>query len=298
MKIEQVKLTQVKVNAENPRGIAKPKFQKLIDSLLAFPAMLEIRPVVVDNRMAALGGNQRLAALKAIAKMTVEELAARIYRLPEYQEKSEPERKQLVDFWDSWIEKPTVHIINAKHLTEHERKQFMIKDNVSYGNWDYDALANKWDAQRLEAWGMDVWTGNPADFAPLPGAATNGHTDDGDPGMTPTSHADGEADGQSIDPLAGLQDALPPELQGRELDPDHLENIKGDDLTPSEHVVITYAPEDKQALADYLGVNAERLFSKICWRLDELQELINDEAESDTTGTNDEAEEGQEDESD
>lgn len=273
MKIEQVKLTQVKANAENPRGIAKPKFQKLIDSLLAFPAMLEIRPVVVDSRMTALGGNQRLAALKAIAKMDVNELAARIYRLPEYQEKSEPERKQLVDFWDRWLAKPTVYIINAKHLTEHERKQFMIKDNVSYGNWDYDALANKWDAQRLEAWGMDVWTGNPADFAPLPGAGapTNGHTDDGDPGITLASPADGEAD--SIDPLAGIQDALPPELQGRELTPDPLENIKGDDVTPYDHVVITYAPEDRQALADYLGVNAELLFTKICWRLDELEQL-------------------------
>lgn len=273
MKIEQVKLTQVKVNAENPRSIAKPKFQKLIDSLLAFPAMLEIRPVVVDSRMAALGGNQRLAALKAIAKMDVGELAARIYRLPEYQEKSEQEREQLIEFWGAWLESPTVYIINAKHLTEHERKQFMIKDNVSYGNWDYDALANKWDAQRLEAWGMDVWTGNPADFAPLPsiGAATNGHTDDGDPGVTPTSCADGEADG--INPLAGLQDALPPELQGRELTPDPLENIKGADVTPSDHVVITYAPEERQVFADYLGVKAEQLFTKICWRLDELKQL-------------------------
>lgn len=282
MKIEQVKLTQVKVNAENPRSIAKPKFQKLIDSLLAFPAMLEIRPVVVDSRMAALGGNQRLAALKAIAKMGVEELAARIYRLPEYQEKSEQEREQLVEFWGAWLERPTVYIINAKHLTEHERKQFMIKDNVSYGNWDYDALANKWDAQRLEAWGMDVWTGNPADFAPLPsiGAATNEHTDDGDPGVTPTSLADGEADG--INSLAGLQDALPPELQGLELTPDPLENIKGDDVTPSDHVVITYAPEERQVFADYLGVKAEHLFTKICWRLDELKQL-RAEAANDTT---------------
>lgn len=294
MKIEQVKLTQVKANAENPRGIAKPKFQKLIDSLLAFPAMLEIRPVVVDSRMVALGGNQRLAALKAIAKMSVEELAARIYRLPEYQEKSETERRQLVDFWGAWLEKPLVHIINAKHLTEHERKQFMIKDNVSYGNWDYDALANKWDSQRLEAWGMDVWTGNPADFAPLPGAgaATNDHTDDGDPGVAPASRADGEADG--IDPLAGIQSALPPELQGRELTPDPLESIKGDDITPSEHVVITYAPEERQALADYFGVNAEQLFIKICWRLDELEQLRTevaaDTTESDEEQNNDENE--------
>lgn len=287
MKSETVKLTQVKINAENPRTISKPKFQKLIDSILSFPAMLELRPVVVDNRMAALGGNMRLNALKEIAKMSTGQLAERLYRLPEYQERSESERLKLVEYWGRWLDKPTVTIINAKHLTEHERKQFMIKDNVSYGNWDYDALANKWDAQRLEAWGMDVWTGSPAEFAPFPGAgaATNGHIDD-DPGAPPTSYADGEADG--IDPLAGLQDALPPELQGRELTPDHLEIIKGDDVTPSDHIVITYAPEDKQAVADYLGVNAERLFTKICWRLDEFKQL---RAEGNTNNTED-AEEG------
>lgn len=280
MKIEKVKLTQVRTNAENPRTITKPKFQKLMDSILALPAMLEIRPVVVDHRMSALGGNMRLNALKEIAKMTVEQLAERLHRLPEYQERGDAERQKLVKFWGEWLEIPCVYIINAKHLTEHERKQFMIKDNVSFGTWNYDALANKWPAERLEAWGIDIWAGKPAEFAPLPGATTNGHTDDGDPGMTPTSHADGEADGQSIDPLAGLQDALPPELQGRELDPDHLENIKGDDLTPSEHVVITYGPDERQALADYLGVDAEKLYSKICWRIDELFEMM-DETKTD-----------------
>lgn len=161
MKIEHVKLTQVKINAENPRTISRPKFQKLIDSILAFPAMLEIRPVVVDGTMVALGGNQRLSALREIAKMSTEELAARLYRLPEYQEKGDAERARLVEFWEAWRETPTIQVVNARHLTEHERKQFIIKDNVSYGAWDYDALADKWDAQRLESWGMDVWTGIP-----------------------------------------------------------------------------------------------------------------------------------------
>lgn len=140
MEARAVKLTQVKVNAENPRTITKPKFQKLIDSLLAFPAMMELRPVVVDSRMAALGGNMRLTALKEIAKMTPEELAHRLFRIPEYQERNTAERKKLVDYWGEWLEAPTVFIINAKHLTENERQQFMIKDNVSFGSWDFDAL--------------------------------------------------------------------------------------------------------------------------------------------------------------
>lgn len=261
MQHEKVKLTRVKVNAENPRTITKVKFRKLIDSILALPAMLEIRPVVVDNRMAALGGNMRLNALKEIAKMSVEQIAERLFMLPEYQEKSEAERTKLVSFWGEWLEMPTVHIINAKHLTEHERKQFMIKDNVSYGTWDYDALANKWPAEKLEAWGMDVWTGAPAEFTHV-GGMTSDAADDGDPGK------------DSVDPLAGLQDVLPPELAGMDLTPDKLNNIKGDDATPSEHIIITYSPDERELLAEYFGIEPELLFSKICWRLDELSELI------------------------
>lgn len=285
MKIEQVKLTQVKTNAENPRQINKVKFQKLIDSLLVFPAMMEIRPVVVDNRMVAIGGNQRLAALRAIAKMEVEEMAQRIFRSPEYQERTEAEKKRLVDFWEEWRQKPTINIINAKHLTAAERRQFIIKDNVSYGQWDYDALANKWDNDRLEAMGLDVWTSKPTDFAPLPGTtASNADTAGQNGGAEGWQGDDG-------DPLAGIENALPPELQGRDLTPEHLDNIKGEDATPSDHIIITYAPEEKQLLADYLGIDAEVLFGKICWRLDELQELLNqvttDEAKEEQSNEND-----------
>lgn len=260
MEARAVKLTQVKVNAENPRTITKPKFQKLIDSLLAFPAMMELRPVVVDSRMAALGGNMRLTALKEIAKMTPEELAHRLFRIPEYQERNTAERKKLVDYWGEWLEAPTVFIINAKHLTENERQQFMIKDNVSFGSWDFDALANKWPAEKLEAWGMDIWTGKPVELTPMAGGASGiSPTDDGDPG-----HGDA---------LDGIESSLPPELQGVDLTPERLDNIKGDDATPSEHIIITYSPDEREALAGYIGIDAEQLFSKICWRLDELQDL-------------------------
>lgn len=277
MKIEQVKLTQVKSNTENPRTITKPKFQKLIDSILVFPRMLEIRPIVVDGRMAALGGNMRLAALKEIAKMPVKQLAERLYRSPEYQEKDEGERKVLVDFWGAWLDSPKIYIINAKHLTEAERRQFMIKDNVSYGAWDYDALANKWDENKLEAWGMDVWTQKPAEFAPLAGAGSNG--------AGATSE---DSDGAELD-----ESQLPAELQGRDMTPDKLENLKGDDATPSDHIVITYTPEEAEELAEYLGIEPEVLFSKICWRLDELQTALGegiDEIIDDLNGVSDEDE--------
>ena len=89
MNTNSVKLTQVKVNSDNPRTITNDKLNKLINSLLVFPKMLSIRPVVVDNKMVALGGNMRLQALKHIAKMTPEELGERLATIADYLKKSQ-----------------------------------------------------------------------------------------------------------------------------------------------------------------------------------------------------------------
>lgn len=85
MKTEQVKLSQVKINSDNPRTITKEKFNKLINSILVFPKMLELRPIVVDNKMSALGGNMRTEALRAISKMSVEEIAQRLHGIADFQ---------------------------------------------------------------------------------------------------------------------------------------------------------------------------------------------------------------------
>lgn len=273
MKLEQVKLSQVKTNAENPRQIGKAKFQKLIDSLLVFPAMMEIRPVVVDGSMVALGGNMKIQALRVISKMEVDELTKRIYRSLEHRERTEAEKTRLVNFWHEWKERPKVYVTDAKTLTTAERREFMVKDDVSYGQWDYEALTKKWDNDRLEAMGIDVWTSKPTEFAPRPGQDQGASTAFG-----VWNGDDGDAGGESY-PIEGIEDALPPELQGRDLTPERLDSIKGEDATPSDHIIITYTPEEKQELADYLGIDADTLFSKICWRLDELQEQINQDAD-------------------
>nr|DAJ19400.1 MAG TPA: occlusion protein [Siphoviridae sp. ctBxQ4] len=78
MKVEQVKLSQVKLNGDNPRIITKEKFGKLINSILVLPKMLELRPIVVDGKMSTLGGNMRTEALRAIAKMSAEDISARL----------------------------------------------------------------------------------------------------------------------------------------------------------------------------------------------------------------------------
>lgn len=157
MKTEQVKLTKLKVNSENPRTITKDKFEKLINSILVFPRMLEIRPIVVDGDYTALGGNQRTEALKAISKMDITTIADRLTEVSDFQRMSKEEQEDLIRYWDAWLlGERKVSVIKADELTEDERKQFIIKDNSSFGSYDWDMLANSWDADLLTDWGLDL----------------------------------------------------------------------------------------------------------------------------------------------
>jgi DNA modification methylase len=119
MKTEQVSISEVKPNPNNPRIIKDDKFAKLVQSIKDFPKMLEIRPIVVNSDMIVLGGNMRLKACK-----------------------------------EAGLKK--VHIIKADELTEEQQREFIIKDNVSGGEWDWNMLANEWDVEQLDAWGLDV----------------------------------------------------------------------------------------------------------------------------------------------
>lgn len=119
MKISKVKIGLVKPNPNNPRVIKDDKFQKLVNSIKEFPEMLEIRPIVVDGDMQVLGGNMRLRACQEAGLKEV-------------------------------------FICNAGNLTPEQQKEFAIKDNVSYGEWDWDALANEWETVDLEEWGLNI----------------------------------------------------------------------------------------------------------------------------------------------
>lgn len=120
MKIEKVKINEIKLNPNNPRIIKDDKFKKLVKSIQDFPEMLEIRPIVVNNDMIILGGNMRFRACQE----------AGIKQIP---------------------------IIKATDLSVEKQREFLIKDNVSGGEWDWDMLANEWDETELEEWGIDVW---------------------------------------------------------------------------------------------------------------------------------------------
>ncbi len=154
MNTKTVKLSQVTINEANPRTIRDEKYRKLIDSLLAFPEMLNIRPIVVDNTMTILGGNMRTRALYDIATMGEQELTERINGI---KNRTGEEKTLLADTWKAWQDSPTVEVIHADSLTDEQKKEFIIKDNVGYGEWDFDLLANGWDSELLNTWGLDVW---------------------------------------------------------------------------------------------------------------------------------------------
>jgi len=113
-----VKIQEVKLNPNNPRIIKDDKFKKLVQSIKDFPEMLNIRPIVVNSDMVILGGNMRYKACKE----------AGLKEIP----------------------------IIIADLTEDKQREFLIKDNTSGGEWDWEVLANEWDSEQLEAWGLDL----------------------------------------------------------------------------------------------------------------------------------------------
>jgi DNA modification methylase len=112
-------INEIKPNPNNPRLIKDHKFKQLVKSIQDFPQMLELRPIVIDENNMVLGGNMRLKAC----------LEAGLTDVP---------------------------VIHANNLSEEKKKEFIVKDNVGYGEWDWDDLANNWDAQELTDWGLDI----------------------------------------------------------------------------------------------------------------------------------------------
>lgn len=155
MKTETVKLSQVQVNEANPRTITNEKFQKLVNSVLALPKMLELRPIVVDNMMVALGGNMRFRALTVISDLSEDELKSRLFSINDVKKKTEGEQQALLTHWLRWRDSPTAIIIKASELSDAEQREFIIKDNIGYGEWDTDSLTAQWDNEELVDWGIE-----------------------------------------------------------------------------------------------------------------------------------------------
>lgn len=155
--MELTKLSKLKTNPKNPRTITDAQFERLKDSLLVFPKMLTLRPLATDGNGIVLGGNMRLRALKDIAKMSAEQIAERLQDMKTYNQKSEAEQTALVEYWRDWLTRKDVPTTHESTLTDAEKDEFVMTDNASFGSWDFDAIANEWDAELVDEWGVDVW---------------------------------------------------------------------------------------------------------------------------------------------
>ncbi len=117
--MDYIAISKVRPNQDNPRFIKDEKFKKLVQSIKEFPEMMPVRPIVVNKEMVVLGGNMRLKAMQ-----------------------------------EAGLNKVWVEVVD---WSEEKQREFIIKDNVGFGEWDWDELANTWDAEELNEWGLDVW---------------------------------------------------------------------------------------------------------------------------------------------
>lgn len=166
METEQTELARLKLNEANPRQIRDSRFTALVNSLLIFPKMLEMRPIVCDDDMTILAGNMRYRALLVIAEMGEQEALSRLERVNGWDKRTETEREALKSFWGRWFDKPTACMAKASGLSDEEKREFIIKDNASFGEWDWDMLTSQWDAAELRDWGVDFpqeWAGGVTD---------------------------------------------------------------------------------------------------------------------------------------
>ena len=214
MKTEEIALSRVSENEANPRTITETNFQKLVKSILVFPKMLQLRPIVVDETYKALGGNMRTRALCYIVSMTPEAI---MDVLDTDKRLTDAEKMAIANYWSQWKEQPTATIVKASDLTEAQKKEFIIKDNAGFGDWDTDALANQWNTDLLKDWGIQDWQ--------LAGFEEK------------------------------KEDKLPEELQGVDLTPDDLPDIQGDDETEKQRIIIVYYKEQEDYLAALIGVD-------------------------------------------
>lgn len=156
MQTERIKLSMLKVNENNPRTISNEKFEKLVDSILVFPNMLSVRPIVVDEEYRALGGNMRTDALREIGKMSLDAILERLDSMRDYNDLPEFDKENLIGFWKAWLSDEVVDVVNVNGFSDEEKRQFIIKDNLGYGEWDWDILSNEWDVDQLKDWGVDI----------------------------------------------------------------------------------------------------------------------------------------------
>ena len=152
-KIENINLHDLVENQDNPRSIEPQQMQKLVESILTFPKMLQMRPIVCNENRVILGGNMRFRALLNIEQMEDEAIRNAIEAVAV--KLTDGEKQQLCSHWEKWKAEPKVEVVIADSLSEEETDEFIIKDNVYFGSWDEEKLKGAFDVDDMQRWGLN-----------------------------------------------------------------------------------------------------------------------------------------------
>lgn len=152
--LQYLDIRELHQNAENPRQIDEEMFRKLRVSILLFDKMLRLRPLVQkDNEV--IGGNMRLKSLQWIASATRDEMCNILKGIDAWEKKDEKDRQALLDKWEKWQHKPEAPTLSAYDFNDEELKEFIAKDNISYGRW-LNRILKTWNQKTLDDWGAAV----------------------------------------------------------------------------------------------------------------------------------------------
>lgn len=142
-------IRKLKLNPDNPRSLSEFMEGKLIESLLVFPAMLELRPILINQEDVIIGGNQRVTCLQKILELDMNEVEDYLFNQKKFRTSSEDEKQKLLDHWRKWKKKPLVPVRILDDISAEEEKEILVKDNLHYGEDDIEIMKRHFDRESI-----------------------------------------------------------------------------------------------------------------------------------------------------
>lgn len=152
----EIGINEITLLEDNPRKMSPFMEDKTIESLLVYAKMLSVRPVIINAENVVIGGNQRITMLRKIIGFSRDEIKSRLMNQKKFRMMPESEQTAILDYWDKWKDNPTVSVRKADGLTPEEQKEFVIKDNIHYGDDDMSIMNENFDLELVQDYtGLD-----------------------------------------------------------------------------------------------------------------------------------------------
>lgn len=164
MELKKISKSEIEQNPQNPRDITEDDLAKLIQSLIDFPEMIFIRPIVMGTNGISLGGNMRLTAISEIRGYTTPVKISTLEEQRELRAEKNPTDEQLAKFEDAinhLLYDDFFFVMDVSYLSEEKQEEFIVKDNVAFGSWNWEAVDSLWGKDKINSWGLEIpkWIG-------------------------------------------------------------------------------------------------------------------------------------------